>query len=86
MLKLGVEGKVRPGTKILPLVKLLQEPGSATIVSLQLQATSWLPHTIRGSISAIVKKLGFHVISEKGPGGERIYKKPPLLLRSHRNS
>ena len=44
MLKLGVEGKVRPGTKILPLVKLLQEPGSATIVSLQLQATSWLPH------------------------------------------
>lgn len=40
-----------------------------------LQATGWLPHTIRGAISAIVKKkLGFSVISEKGLSGERIYK------------
>lgn len=64
----------RPGTKILTLVELLQEPGGASIVTL-LQATGWLPHTIRGAISAIVKKkLGFRVISEKGLGGERIYK------------
>jgi hypothetical protein len=65
---------IRPGTKILTLVELLQEPGGASIVTL-LQATGWLPHTIRGAISAIVKKkLGFRVISEKGLGGERIYK------------
>lgn len=64
----------RPGTKILTLVELLQEPGGASIVTL-LQATGWLPHTIRGAISAIIKKkLGFRVISEKGLGGERIYK------------
>ncbi len=72
-----LEGKVRairPGTKILTLIELLQEPGGASIVTL-LQATGWLPHTIRGAISAIVKKkLGFRVISEKGLGGERIYK------------
>ena len=65
---------IRPGTKILTLVELLQEPGGASIVTL-LQATGWLPHTIRGAISAIVKKkLGFRVISEKGLGGERVYK------------
>jgi hypothetical protein len=65
---------IRPGTKILTLVELLQEPGGASIVTL-LQATGWLPHTIRGAISAIVKKkLGFSVISEKGLSGERIYK------------
>lgn len=65
---------IRPGTKILTLVELLQEPGGASIVTL-LQATGWLPHTIRGAISAIVKKkLGFRVISEKGLSGERIYK------------
>ncbi len=65
---------IRPGTKILTLVELLQEPGGASIVTL-LQATGWLLHTIRGAISAIVKKkLGFRVISEKGLGGERIYK------------
>jgi hypothetical protein len=72
-----LEGRVRairPGTKILTLVELLQEPGGASIVTL-LQATGWLPHTIRGAISAIVKKkLGFRVISEKGLDGERIYK------------
>lgn len=65
---------IRPGTKILTLVELLKEPGGASIVTL-LQATGWLPHTIRGAISAIVKKkLGFRVISEKGQGGERVYK------------
>lgn len=65
---------IRTGTKILTLVELLQEPGGAPMVTL-LQATGWLPHTIRGAISAIVKKkLGFRVISEKGLGGERIYK------------
>ena len=73
-LKDSVERKLRPGTKILTLVELLQEPGGASIVTL-LQATGWLPHTIRGAISAIVKKkLGFSVISEKGLSGERIYK------------
>lgn len=69
-----IQPTIRPGTKILTLVDLLKEPGGATIVTL-LQATGWLPHTIRGAISAIVKKkLGFRVISEKGLGGERIYK------------
>lgn len=73
-LKDSAERKLRPGTKILTLVELLQEPGGASIVTL-LQATGWLPHTIRGAISAIVKKkLGFSVISEKGLSGERIYK------------
>ena len=73
-LKDSAERKLRPGTKILTLVELLQEPGGASIVTL-LQATGWLPHTIRGAISAIVKKkLGFRVISNKGLSGERIYK------------
>ena len=73
-LKDSVERKLRPGTKILTLVELLQEPGGASIVTL-LRATGWLPHTIRGAISAIVKKkLGFSVISENGLSGERIYK------------
>ena len=73
-LKDSIERKLRPGTKILTLVELLKEPGGASIVTL-LQATGWLPHTIRGAISAIVKKkLGFSVISDKGLSGERIYK------------
>ncbi|WP_353620586.1 DUF3489 domain-containing protein [Paracoccus albus] len=64
----------RPGTKQAQLIAMLQAPEGATIVEIA-EKLEWRPHSIRGTISGLLKKkLGLRVISEKKPARGRIYK------------
>ena len=65
---------VRPGTKLAALVIALRRPQGATSLQLML-ATGWQPHTVRGAISAMLrKKLGLNVVLAHNDTGERVYK------------
>ena len=65
--------KPRPGTKQAAMISLLERKEGATIAQLQ-EETEWLPHTCRGSMSALKKKLGLTITSTKDSSGNRIYK------------
>ncbi len=65
---------IRPGTKLAAIIDAMRNPDGATIAQM-MAGTGWQAHTVRGAISGMIKKkLGFRVISEKGLGGERVYK------------
>jgi hypothetical protein len=52
---------------------LLSRPSGATIAGL-MQCTGWQPHSVRGFLTAVVrKKLGLKLESEK-TDGERVYR------------
>jgi hypothetical protein len=69
--------KARDGTKQATLIAMLRRPEGATIAQI-VEATKWLPHTVRGVFAgALKKKLGLEVTSEKVEGGDRIYRLPP---------
>ena len=64
---------IRAGTKQAQIIAMLQRPEGATIAEM-VQATGWLAHTVRGSISgAIKKKLGLPVNAEKVEGRGTVY-------------
>ncbi len=64
----------RPGTKLASLITLLSRKEGATITDL-MKATDWQAHSVRGAISATLrKKLGLGVISEKVEGRGRVYR------------
>jgi uncharacterized membrane protein len=63
---------VRVGTKTAKVLDLLQRRGGATMKELR-KATGWLPHSVRGFISGIGKKMGLTVESIKAEDGERRY-------------
>ncbi len=66
--------KTRPGTKQEALITLLSMPEGATIDELA-EATGWLKHTVRGTMSHTLKKrLGLTITSAKVDGGERRYR------------
>ena len=48
---------VRPGTKLAALVAALGRPHGASCLQLML-ATGWQPHSVRGAISALRRRLG----------------------------
>ena len=61
-------------TKQSILVDMLQSGEGASISELT-KATSWLPHTVRGAISNVVrKKLGLNVTTTQAMNGERVYR------------
>ncbi len=72
--QLLVGSPIRPGTKLAALVMTLRRPQGATSLQLML-ATGWQPHTVRGSISGMLrKKLGLNVVLAHNDSGERVYK------------
>jgi hypothetical protein len=62
------------GGKQAMLIEMLKRPEGATIQQV-VDATGWLPHTVRGAIAgALKKKLGLNVVSEKVEGVGRVYR------------
>ena len=56
------------------IVDLLRRKEGATLSDLT-KATGWLPHSVRGFLSAQVgKKLGLKLESTKGEDGQRVYR------------
>ncbi len=65
---------IRPGTKQAQIIALLQRPKGASISEI-VEATGWLPHSVRGLISGgLKKKLGLPVTSEKLDQRGTVYK------------
>lgn len=56
------------------VLNMLKRPEGATVEQLA-EATGWQPHTVRGTLSGVIKKrLGLSLISEKLAGEKRIYR------------
>ncbi|WP_444463839.1 DUF3489 domain-containing protein [Rhodobacter capsulatus] len=65
---------IRAGTKQAQIIAMLQRPGGATVADM-VEATGWLAHTVRGSISgALKKKLGLPISAEKVEGRGTVYR------------
>ncbi len=66
--------RTRANSKQAEVIRMLQRPEGATIRQI-CQATGWQAHTVRGTFAgAFKKKLGLTIVSEKVPGGERVYR------------
>ncbi|WRH61517.1 MAG: DUF3489 domain-containing protein [Fuscovulum sp.] len=64
----------RAGTKQAQIIAMLQRPEGATVAEM-VEATGWLAHTVRGSISgALKKKLGLPITAEKVKGRGTVYR------------
>ena len=67
---------IRTGTKQAQIIAMLQRPDGATVAEM-VEATGWLAHTVRGSISgALKKKLSLPIAAEKVEGRGTVYKLP----------
>lgn len=66
--------RTRAHSKQAEVVRMLQRPEGATVRQI-CDATGWQAHTVRGAFAgAFKKKLGLTLVSDKQPGGERIYR------------
>ena len=73
--------RTRDTSKQARVIEMLKRPEGATIAQI-CEATSWQPHTVRGTFAgALKKKLGLTIVSEKieGPAGtpgagQRLYR------------
>ena len=71
----GPKPKARVNSKQAQVLALLKRPTGATIPTI-MQVTGWQQHSVRGFLTAVVrKKLGLTLESEKGEG-DRIYRIP----------
>ncbi len=65
---------IRAGTKQAQIIARVQRPEGATVAEM-VEATGWLAHTVRGSISgALKKKLGLPIAAEKVEGRGTVYR------------
>jgi len=65
---------IRAGTKQAQIIAMLQRPEGATVAEM-VEATGWLAHTVRGSISgALKKRLGLPITAEKVEGRGTVYR------------
>lgn len=65
--------RIREHTKQAQVIALLRRPEGATVRQI-CEATGWQPHTVRGAFAgALKKKLGLTLVSDKVPGGDRVY-------------
>lgn len=70
----GAPRHPRAQSKQATVITLLKQPDGATLRQL-METTGWQAHTVRGTISGMVKKrLGYNVLSERRPDGERVYR------------
>lgn len=66
--------KTRDGTKQALMIAMLKHPDGASLDELA-AATNWQTHTLRGAMaSALKKKLGFTIESEKVEARGRVYR------------
>ena len=66
--------RTRADSKQADVVRMLKRPEGATVRQI-CDATGWQAHTVRGAFAgAIKKKLGLALVSDKQPGGERVYR------------
>jgi len=64
---------IRAGTKQALMIDMLRRPEGATVAEM-VEATGWLAHTVRGSISgALRKKLALPITAEKVDGRGTVY-------------
>jgi hypothetical protein len=64
----------RENSKQAEVIRMLQRSEGATISQI-CGVTGWQAHTVRGTFAgAFKKKLGLTIVSDKAPGGERIYR------------
>jgi hypothetical protein len=69
-----VARKPNAPSKQIAVLARLKTPRGVTVAKL-MEITGWQPHTVRGFLSATVrKKLGLPLISEIGKDGERRYR------------
>lgn len=72
--KSGAKATAQPETKASIVLKRLNSPKGVTIEML-MEATGWQAHSIRGFLSAVVKKkLGLALTNEIGKDGLRRYR------------
>ncbi|MFN4343107.1 MAG: DUF3489 domain-containing protein [Azonexus sp.] len=64
---------LRSGTKLAALVAALGRPHGASCLQLML-ATGWQPHSVRGAISALRRRLGLNVVLTRNAAGARVYR------------
>ncbi|KVC62717.1 hypothetical protein WI72_09605 [Burkholderia ubonensis] len=66
--------RTREKSKQALVITMLRRPEGATIAQL-CEATGWQSHTVRGALAgALKKKLCLAIVSDKAPGGERVYR------------
>ena len=61
------------GSKQASVIRLLSRPSGATVAGI-MKATGWQPHTVRGFLTAVVRRRLKLALSSEKVDGERVYR------------